>query len=156
MYLLLSFEIFILWPFCWRVLSDCAIMELYSLHLIFTFYLNRDFSLSYFDKDDSSGSMRPVLTHLLTNKTISKFRAWHKPLAARARRARSFKILRALTKFLTCPITFPLAISHWQSSGQYSSGFMLVNYTGCKTRVRAPCGHVWIVTGKSCKTRNLT
>ena len=37
-----------------------------------------------------------------------------------------------------------------------SSGFMLVNYMGCKTRVRAPCGHVWIVTGKSCKTRNLT
>ena len=37
-----------------------------------------------------------------------------------------------------------------------SSGFMLVNYTGCKTQVRAPCGHVWIVTGKSRKTRNLT
>ena len=37
-----------------------------------------------------------------------------------------------------------------------SSGFMLVNYTGCKTRVRAPRGYVWIVTGKSRKTRNLT
>ena len=37
-----------------------------------------------------------------------------------------------------------------------SSGFTLVNYTGCKTRVRVPCGHVWMVTGKSRKTRNLT
>ena len=38
-----------------------------------------------------------------------------------------------------------------------SSSLMLVNYTGCKTRVRAPCGHVWIaVTGKSRKARNLT
>ena len=102
MYLLLSFEIFILWPFCWRVSSQ-VIAQLwnYTLYIWFShFTLTEIFPCRILIRTILQAPWDPYWPIYLQTKPSLNSGLDIKPLAARARRARSFKILRALTKFL--------------------------------------------------------